>query len=77
MTTAGKRMKLPLMGNIPKAYPSYSEILHAQLGGESFNSMSPREKMLNFEDHRPRRKRPTGETARFRVRWPKKRRFNG
>ncbi|KAG2330046.1 hypothetical protein Bca52824_001226 [Brassica carinata] len=40
VTTAGKRMKLPLMGNIPKAYLRYSDILRAQLGGGSFSSMS-------------------------------------
>ncbi|KAF2562582.1 hypothetical protein F2Q70_00018059 [Brassica cretica] len=31
------------MGNIPKVYPSYNEILRAQLGGESFSSMSASE----------------------------------
>ena len=39
MTTTRKRIKLPLMGNIPKVYPSYNEILLAQLGAESFSSM--------------------------------------
>ncbi|KAL0769558.1 hypothetical protein Bca101_034708 [Brassica carinata] len=43
VTTTGKRIKLPLMGNIPKVYPSYNEILLAQLGGESFSSMSASE----------------------------------
>lgn len=31
------------MGRIPKAYPSYSDILGAQLGGESFGSMAASE----------------------------------
>ncbi|KAF3538880.1 hypothetical protein F2Q69_00024067 [Brassica cretica] len=34
--TKGRRMKLPLMGQTSKAYPSYSDILRAQLGGENF-----------------------------------------
>ncbi|KAL0722265.1 hypothetical protein Bca4012_036864 [Brassica carinata] len=34
----GKRLPLPLMGIVPKAYPSYRDILDTQLGGESFNS---------------------------------------
>ena len=41
--TKGKRSALPLMGRIPKAYPSYSDILGAQLGGESFGSMAASE----------------------------------
>ncbi|KAL0863882.1 LOW QUALITY PROTEIN: hypothetical protein Bca101_043000 [Brassica carinata] len=36
--TRGKRLPLPLMGIVPKAYPSYRDILDTQLGGESFNS---------------------------------------
>ncbi|KAL0733906.1 hypothetical protein Bca4012_010116 [Brassica carinata] len=36
----GKRLGLPLMGKIPKAYSSYSDILRAQLGGGSFSSFS-------------------------------------
>ncbi|KAL0728732.1 hypothetical protein Bca4012_024825 [Brassica carinata] len=36
----GKRLTLPLMGKIPKAYPSYSEILRNQLGSGSFGSIS-------------------------------------
>ncbi|KAL0847004.1 hypothetical protein Bca101_020250 [Brassica carinata] len=36
----GKRLGLPLMGKIPKAYSSYSDILCAQLGGGSFSSFS-------------------------------------
>ena len=43
MTTTRKRIKLPLMGNIPKVYPSFNEILLAQLGAESFSSMSASE----------------------------------
>ncbi|KAL0649657.1 hypothetical protein Bca4012_092348 [Brassica carinata] len=43
VTTTEKRIKLALMGNIPKVYPSYNEILRAQLGGESFSSMSASE----------------------------------
>ncbi|KAF3489697.1 hypothetical protein F2Q69_00054516 [Brassica cretica] len=31
VTTTGKRMKLPLIGHIPNAYPSYSELLRTQL----------------------------------------------
>ncbi|KAL0713995.1 hypothetical protein Bca4012_020973 [Brassica carinata] len=37
--TKGKRLKLPLMGVIPKAYPSYGAMLRAQLGGGSYESM--------------------------------------
>ncbi|KAL0716248.1 hypothetical protein Bca4012_065570 [Brassica carinata] len=37
--TKGKRLKLPLMGVIPKAYSSYSAMLRAQLGGGSYESM--------------------------------------
>ncbi|KAF3485973.1 hypothetical protein F2Q69_00054521 [Brassica cretica] len=44
-------MKLPLMGHIPKAYPSYSELLRTQLRGESFSSMTASE----GEDAEPQR----------------------
>ncbi|KAJ4905725.1 myosin heavy chain-related [Raphanus sativus] len=37
--TKGKRLKLP-MGQAPKAYPSYRDILRAQLDGESFAAVS-------------------------------------
>ncbi|XP_018458696.1 meiosis-specific protein ASY2-like [Raphanus sativus] len=37
--TKGKRLKLP-MGQVPKAYPSYRDILRAQLDGESFAAVS-------------------------------------
>lgn len=36
----GKRLPLPIMGKIPKAYPNYSEILRAQLSGGNFGSVS-------------------------------------
>ncbi|XP_013583359.1 PREDICTED: uncharacterized protein LOC106292307 [Brassica oleracea var. oleracea] len=51
VTTTGKRMKLPLMGHIPKAYPSYSELLRTKLKGESFSSMTASE----GEDAEPQR----------------------
>lgn len=41
--TKGNRLPLPFMGKVPKAYPSYSDILSAQLGGESFSSMNASE----------------------------------
>ncbi|KAL0678656.1 hypothetical protein Bca4012_006637 [Brassica carinata] len=58
VTTTGKRMKLPLMGHIPKAYPSYSELLRTQLRGESFSSMAASE----GEDAEPQRS-PAKETV--------------
>ncbi|XP_056850831.1 meiosis-specific protein ASY2-like [Raphanus sativus] len=36
----GKRLPLPIMGKIPKAYLNYSEILRAQLSGGNFGSVS-------------------------------------
>ncbi|KAG2265395.1 hypothetical protein Bca52824_072474 [Brassica carinata] len=51
VTTTGKRMKLPLMGHIPNAYPSYNELLRTQLRGESFSSMTVSE----GEDAEPQR----------------------
>ena len=44
-------MKLPLMGHIPNAYPSYNELLRTQLRGESFSSMTASE----GEDAEPQR----------------------
>ncbi|KAF3605687.1 hypothetical protein DY000_02050643 [Brassica cretica] len=44
-------MKLPLMGHIPKAYPSYSELLRTQLRGESLISIAASE----GEDAEPQR----------------------
>ncbi|KAL0706381.1 hypothetical protein Bca4012_072807 [Brassica carinata] len=41
--TKGKRLKLPLMGKTMKSYPNYSNILDAQLGGESFSAMTTAE----------------------------------
>ncbi|KAF2557475.1 hypothetical protein F2Q68_00015074 [Brassica cretica] len=41
--TKGKRLKLPLMGKTMKSYPNYSDILDAQLGGESFSAMTTAE----------------------------------
>lgn len=43
VATLGKKIKLPLMGKVLKSYPSYNEILRAQLGDESFSSMSASE----------------------------------
>ncbi|KAG2269754.1 hypothetical protein Bca52824_064309 [Brassica carinata] len=41
--TKGRRMKLALMGQTSKAYPSYSDILRAQLGGENFTAATESE----------------------------------
>ena len=46
------------MGHIPKAYPSYSELLRTQLRGESFSSMAASE----GEDAEPQRS-PAKETV--------------
>lgn len=45
--TSEKRIPLPLMGRIPKAYPSYSEILESQLGDGSFGSMTAGEEGIS------------------------------
>lgn len=51
--TKGNRLPLPFMGKVPKAYPSYSDILSAQLGGESFSSVNASEKtMVGLRIHR-------------------------
>ncbi|KAL0654786.1 hypothetical protein Bca4012_075370 [Brassica carinata] len=51
--TTGKRLLLPLMGRTPRAYPNYSKIFGAQLGGESFVSMSASEETDGNEELDP------------------------
>ncbi|KAL0742381.1 hypothetical protein Bca4012_083894 [Brassica carinata] len=41
--TKGKCLPLPLMGVVPKVYPSYRDILNTQLGGECFSSVAASE----------------------------------
>lgn len=55
--TTGKRLLLPLMGRTPRAYPNYRNILGAQLGGESFVSMSVSEEKDGETQNPPSRKR--------------------